>query len=132
MSIQSVATSPIRLSPLAILLWRQWIGGRVEGTIETCDLEEDLGWGHSRGPRSEVRVWSWDRSVGTGSRVEIQGPMRECRMGSRSQGMQSEVMMSDSQGLKVELWKETGRNGVRSNQVVLVMGIHPGLERMMS
>lgn len=58
--------------------------------------------GHSRGPRSGVRVWSWVRSVGTGSRVEIQGPMKECRIGSRSQGVQSEVMMSDSQGLKVD------------------------------
>lgn len=59
-------------------------------------------------------VWSWDRSGGTGRRVEIQGSMREGRMGSRSQGVQSEVMMSDSQGLKVELWKETGlRSGVR-------------------
>lgn len=38
MSIQSVATSPIRLSLLAMFLWGQWEGGRGEETMETYNL----------------------------------------------------------------------------------------------
>lgn len=38
--------------------------------METCDREEDLGWGQGRGPRVEIGVWSWDKSTGAGARIK--------------------------------------------------------------
>ena len=67
-SIQSVATSPIRLSPLAMFLWGQWGGGRDNGV-----------------------------SRGRAHRVKRQGLRTGCRMQSGLQGILSGVVMGDSQ-----------------------------------
>lgn len=60
-SIQSVATCPIRLSLLAMFLWGQWEGERGEEIMETCNLEGRSGAGSEKSPQSPL---------GLGSRVQ--------------------------------------------------------------
>lgn len=48
MSIQSVATSPIRLSLLAMFLWGQWEGGRGKETMDMCNLIGGFGVGSEK------------------------------------------------------------------------------------